>query len=160
MAYSDSDLLHALYLADVHWQQIVHHVLSDVTVEACGLLGGVGRQVLRVFPVPNVASDPTKAYLVEPHEQIRVFLTLEELNMDLVGIYHSHPPGSRTDPSPTDLVQWYYSDAVYVIVVPSVENKIVSLRAFVRGEEGLAEVAVIVSPDASESRNVAQSQGL
>jgi proteasome lid subunit RPN8/RPN11 len=51
---------------------------------------------------------------MDPGEQIRAMLSLEEDGWDLVAIYHSHPTGTIL-PSKTDVDEAFYPEAVQII---------------------------------------------
>jgi proteasome lid subunit RPN8/RPN11 len=83
--------------------RILAHVQAEWPLEACGLLGGMGRRVLQVYPVRNELASPVR-YRVHPEDLIRVVQELESRGWELVGIYHSHPHGPPV-PSPTDVAR-------------------------------------------------------
>jgi len=93
------------------------HVLQQAPLEACGLIGGYqDKGVYRaelVIPTKNLLQSLTH-YQIDPQEQINAFEKFERAGMDLVAIYHSHPSGPA-QPSPTDIAQAYYPEAVYLI---------------------------------------------
>ncbi len=134
-----------LILPEQHLARVAAQVLDSLPLESCGLMGGTHRRVIEVFPVPNVAKYPESSYLMEPHEQVRVMLLLEARRWELVAIYHSHPPGARSDPSPSDLAQATYPGVPYIIVVPDESGGIASLRAFLLDDpREPVEVPVVV----------------
>ena len=53
-------------------------------------------------------------YRMEPLEQLAAFEAIDAQGWQLVGIYHSHPAGPE-QPSPTDIAEAYYPEAVYLI---------------------------------------------
>jgi proteasome lid subunit RPN8/RPN11 len=91
------------------------HVKERSPEEACGLLAGLGDEVQAVYPVTNALHSPVR-FRMEPAEQLKAFLEIEERGLELVGIYHSHPNGPDM-PSPTDVKEAYYPEVVYVIVI-------------------------------------------
>lgn len=97
-------------------QRILTHVQAEWPLEACGLLGGIGRQVLAVYPTRNELASPVR-YRVHPEDLIRVIRELEARGWELVGIYHSHPHGPPA-PSAIDVAEAYYPEAIYVIAAP------------------------------------------
>lgn len=105
--------------------------------EVCGLLGGVGTQVKAVFQTPNAHPDPTSGYQVDGQSLINILNILDQNGWDLIAIYHSHPPGQRTDPSPTDVRQSYYPDSLYVIVAPDHDGDSINIRAFAIANKGI-----------------------
>jgi proteasome lid subunit RPN8/RPN11 len=90
--------------------------------EVCGILGGRDGAVSQVFPVRNTADqvdadsgvfrdrDSGAAtggrrpvhYYMDPRDQLRVYNQLDELELDVVGYYHSHTH-TEARPSPTDI---------------------------------------------------------
>ncbi len=128
-------------------EAISSHVRAGFPEEVCGLMGGVGGVVREVFPVPNVAAEPRTSFFMEGQRLYDVLALLEKRGWDLVAIYHSHPPGCRTDPSPSDLGQAYYPDTLHVIIVPDQEGEIASLRAFAIVAGRAVEVPIRILPD-------------
>mgnify|MGYP005847894877 CR=1 FL=1 len=140
-----------LHLRAAHVQRVMQHVCTGLPLEVCGLMGGVGREVREVFPVPNVAKNPRVSYYMDPQEQIRILGLIERRGWELVAIYHSHPPGARTDPSPSDVAQAYWTGVVYVIVVPDTAGEIASLRAFLIDQpSSVVEIPIAIEPEASK----------
>ncbi len=137
-----------LYLRVEDARRILAHVQAEWPLEACGLLGGIGRQVLAVYPTRNELASPVR-YRVHPEDLIRVIQELEARGWELVGIYHSHPHGPPA-PSATDVAEAYYPEAVYVIAAP-VQGEW-RLRAF-RIVDGAAwEVSIqIIEPESFRS---------
>jgi proteasome lid subunit RPN8/RPN11 len=83
--------------------------------ECCGVLGGRGEAVERVFPVRNEAPLPRSRYEMAPAELWAARRRARAEGLDVLGFYHSHP---RTPPVPStyDIERAYYPEAVYVIV--------------------------------------------
>lgn len=95
------------------WEQMRAHVDEAAPEEACGLLGGLGGTVMAVFPVENADHSPVR-FRMEPHAQVRLMMEIERRGWELLGIYHSHPAGPGA-PSPTDIREAYYPEAIHVI---------------------------------------------
>lgn len=81
-------------------EALYDHARKGVPEEVCGLLAGRrdaadGAHVVeRVFPVRNAHPRPVGEYLLDPQEQLRITLHVEdELGLEIVGFYHSHPAG-------------------------------------------------------------------
>jgi len=96
-----------------HWEQMLEHVIRQLPLEACGLVAGQDGFSREVFPIANALSSPVR-FRMSPEQQIKVFLELDELGWDLLGIYHSHPDGPPI-PSPTDIAESAYPDTVSLI---------------------------------------------
>jgi len=95
-------------------QAILEHCDREYPNEACGILAGRGSRVEKVYSLKSERPSPT-SYQIDSQEQFRVFREMREAEMDLVGIYHSHPSG-QPYPSSTDVELAFYPEAVYVIV--------------------------------------------
>lgn len=115
-----------LLMSRSHWGKMQAHVAQKYPVEACGLLAGVNKKVLSVFPVTNTLNSQTR-YRMDAQEQLKVFLHIEKRNWDLIGIYHSHPAGPPF-PSRTDIDEAYYPGIAQLIWV--FDEQIWTCRAF------------------------------
>lgn len=82
------------------WNAMRAQVDAHAPLEACGLLAGKNDSVEAVLPVTNRAQSPVR-FRMDPAEQLRAFNWMEANELDLLGIFHSHPAGpataSRTD---------------------------------------------------------------
>lgn len=103
-----------LYLSERHVRAMVEHARREAPNEACGLLAGKGEQVERVYSLTNADHSPT-TYRLDPGEQYRAFVEIDECGWEMVGIYHSHTH-TPAYPSPTDIEQAYFPEAVYLVL--------------------------------------------
>lgn len=133
----------SLHLAVADYDAICRQVVSHPFVEVCGLLGGVGGEVRRVYPVSNVAAAPAVSYYMDPLEQLTALKDIDRLGLDLVGVYHSHPVEGPPTPSPTDISRALGRTLAYLILVPGVEG-VESCRAFRLLHRLFEEIPVIV----------------
>ncbi|HEV3494740.1 MAG TPA: M67 family metallopeptidase, partial [Actinomycetes bacterium] len=78
-----------LRIYDDHYQALVAHARAEYPNEACALLAGRDGSVERVYTLPNAEASPT-FYVVEPKAQLRAMTEMDDLGLDLVGIFHSH----------------------------------------------------------------------
>ncbi len=101
-------------LAKQHLLEMVAHAQEEAPLEACGVLAGSEGRVTRLYRARNAARSPL-SYRLEPEEQFRIFVDIEQRGWEILGIYHSHP-ASPPVPSSLDLNQAYYPDAVYFVV--------------------------------------------
>jgi len=95
-----------LILTRNHWQAMRHHVARLAPLEACGLLAGKNDRVEVKLGVRNADRSPVR-FRMEARAQWRAFRRIEDLGLELVGIYHSHPNGPQ-HPSPTDVAEAMY----------------------------------------------------
>jgi proteasome lid subunit RPN8/RPN11 len=83
-------------IAEEPWRQMVQHARATYPNECCGaMLGTVGdgrKQVVIALPLENASAGPQHArYELRPADLLHAEREARKQNMDLVGIYHSHP---------------------------------------------------------------------
>ena len=101
-----------LILSQSHWQEMLDHVDRQVPLEGCGLLAGKNERVEKVILVRNQAQSPAR-FVMDPDEQLQAFNWIEARELDLLGIFHSHPAGPETA-SVTDIAEAAY-EVVHLI---------------------------------------------
>jgi proteasome lid subunit RPN8/RPN11 len=87
--------------------------------EGCGLIvgdriAGDGGRAVRWVPLRNASASPFR-YELDPTDLLRVTLEAETRAEELWAIVHSHV-ASPARPSPTDVRQSFYPDALYLLV--------------------------------------------
>jgi proteasome lid subunit RPN8/RPN11 len=119
---------------------IAAHAREAQPLECCGmLLGAVGR-IEESVPARNLADAPNR-FLIDPRDHIAARRTARGRGLAVVGFYHSHPH-TPAWPSPTDVAEATYADAVYLIV--SLAGGAAEARLF-RIEQGMAiEVPLVL----------------
>src|SRR5215213_7840636 len=85
-----------LEIDDDHYAALVAHAKAGYPNEACALLAGRDGSVERVYALPNAEASPT-FYVVEPKAQLRAMTAMDDLGLDLVGIFHSHVADDALD---------------------------------------------------------------
>jgi proteasome lid subunit RPN8/RPN11 len=103
-------------------QFIINHAEKAYPEECCGFLLGVNtdeRRILRALLVPNANKlDRGRRYNIDPIEIIRADEIAQKSNLEVIGVYHSHP-GAPPRPSQVDLENaWPW----YTYLVVAVEN--------------------------------------
>jgi [CysO sulfur-carrier protein]-S-L-cysteine hydrolase len=120
--------------------RIVAQARDEAPNECCGIIGARDGRAAAVFPVRNAAASPLR-YEMEPREQLRVFEQLDDADLEVGAIYHSHTR-SAPEPSQTDINLAFYPDALYVIVgVAGAEDDVRAWR-IVDGQVSAAPLAV------------------
>lgn len=119
-----------------YWQAMQAHVAAEAPLEACGLLAGTGSTILKVYCLENELRSPTR-FRIAPRAQLEAFEGIEAQGMQLLAIYHSHPEGP-SQPSPTDIAEAFYSEALHVIWSRAEGQW--DCRAFRIGADGASEV--------------------
>ncbi len=83
---------------------IVEHSESTFPTEACGVLLGTIeddiKKVTIVFPTANLL-ESEDSYQINPQEQLDIYTKADELSLEVLGYYHSHPYWPA-QPSSTD----------------------------------------------------------
>jgi proteasome lid subunit RPN8/RPN11 len=133
--------------------EITKHAADDYPQECCGVLLGLRqadvRHVLQTVRCRNVHPSPSARYTIDPPELIIVQRDARDLQMEIIGFYHSHPE-HPAQWSTTDLEQAHWEGCSYLII--SVERRLTTAaRSFVLDiandrrtfiEEALIEAAV------------------
>jgi proteasome lid subunit RPN8/RPN11 len=94
---------------------LLTHARAELPNEACGLLSGTaGDGMATTFhPARNAEASPLR-YSVHPDDLVRITFAIEDAGEDLVATFHSHTR-SPAVPSPTDLREAMYPDAIYLV---------------------------------------------
>ncbi len=132
----------SLKLSRALLEDLLEQARRSLPNECCGLLGGQGREVTRIFPGTNALASPV-AYEIPSRELFELFRRLRAEKLELVGIYHSHPSGENA-PSARDLERAYYPEVAYVIFSPNPAQPR-PLRAFLLADGTMEELAVEVT---------------
>ena len=103
----------ALELTAALVEQMRRHVIETAPLEACGLVAGQAGCAQAVYPITNELHSPVR-YRMDPRQQLAAFEHIEEQGWELLVIYHSHPNGPPV-PSPTDVAEAYYPEALHLI---------------------------------------------
>ena len=98
---------------------IVAHARAAVPNEACGIIvgdrpaadGGVAR---RWVPLRNAFASPAR-YAIDPDDLLRLTIETDDADEAFWAIVHSHV-ASPARPSPTDVRESHYPDALYILV--------------------------------------------
>lgn len=85
--------------------------------ECCGLLAGSNGIISAIFPARNAHANPATGYEIAPQELFRLMKEIRAKQLQLMGIYHSHPHGENR-PSRTDIAHAFYPDTPYFILSP------------------------------------------
>jgi len=114
-------------------EEIVAHAREEAPNECCGIVAGKDGRALRLYRAVNVERSPHR-YDIGPEELYRIHSEVESQGWEFVAIYHSHP-ASEAFPSPVDVAEAYWPDAVYLIVSLA-DARAPEIKAF-RVEKGI-----------------------
>ena len=115
---------------------MVGHAQRTAPAECCGVLVGAGDRVIEAVPATNLSPDPNR-FLLDPKAHIAAERDARGRGLAVVGFYHSHPH-SAAQPSPTDIAESSYAEALHVIV--SLAQPEPALGVFRIGGEGVTDV--------------------
>jgi proteasome lid subunit RPN8/RPN11 len=93
---------------------VIAHARSEFPNEACGLLASENGTIVRFYPMRNAEASPV-TYRMDPQDQLKAMMDIDDRGWDLGAVYHSHTR-TRAYPSPTDVKLAFYTDSLYVIV--------------------------------------------
>jgi proteasome lid subunit RPN8/RPN11 len=83
------------------YDEIVAHARTEAPNECCGLIASLDGSAVAVHRAVNQAASPLR-YEVDPGEQYRLMMAIEDAGQELGAIYHSHTR-SAPYPSQTDI---------------------------------------------------------
>jgi [CysO sulfur-carrier protein]-S-L-cysteine hydrolase len=106
-------MIQTLTLSRTLLNEMISYVDQRVPFEACGLLAGHNDQAELMIGVLNQAQSPVR-FVMDPYEQLRAFDWIDAHELDLIGIFHSHPTGPGTV-SATDIAEAAYP-VVHIIL--------------------------------------------
>ena len=96
------------------YDEIVAHAQADAPNECCGMIASRNGDAVKVYRAANAAASPLR-YEIDGAEQYRIQTEIDDSDLDLGAIYHSHTR-SAPYPSQTDINLAFYPNALYVIV--------------------------------------------
>ncbi len=111
---------------------IIAHARQEAPQECCGVLIGSAQRIERSRRARNLLSSTTR-YLIDPEDQFAAIRLARELDLAVVGFYHSHP-ASPPEPSESDLAEAEYPGHWYLIVNPGDPRLPAQVRGFVLHE--------------------------
>jgi len=109
------------------WNTLLAEARRAPELECCGLLAGCGGVISSALPARNALASATE-FDIAPSELFELFRRMRALELEHLGIYHSHPTGENA-PSPSDIAQAYYPEAAYFILSTGI-NARKPVRAF------------------------------
>lgn len=127
-------------------QELIDAARAALPNEACGLLvsdgyAADGASPMRYIPLRNAADSPYR-YMIDPQEQLHVWLELEEAAEVPWAIVHSHV-ASPAVPSATDVGLAFFPDSLYVIC--SLAEDTPTVRAWSIRDGAVSEVQLAVA---------------
>ncbi len=119
---------------------LVAHAREEAPNECCGMIAARDGRAVAVHRAVNAAASPLR-YEIEPQDQYRIEMAIDDAGLDLGAIYHSHTRSAAV-PSQTDINLAFYPDAIYVIVGVKESEPEVRAWTIVDGKVAPAELDV------------------
>lgn len=121
-------------------QEMIAQAKEEAPYEACGVIAGQEGRAVKLYQTAN-ADHSKRTYRLEPEEQYKIFIEMEEKGWELWGIYHSHPT-IPAYPSARDIEQAYFPEALYLIVSLAQEEAEIKGFRIVGGEVREEELVI------------------
>ena len=126
--------------------ELLNHLKEEYPYEACGILaGGISsdgvKEVGKVYRMTNI-DKTAESFLMDPKEQFKVMKDMRESNLEMAGIYHSHPE-TPARPSARDVSMAFYPEVSYVIV-SLVDIDKPAAKSFLISKDGIREEEINV----------------
>lgn len=137
--------MNSFYLAPEHLDSMVAQARSEASHEICGLIAGTGNQANRIIPISNRSPNPQTCYEADAVELFRALREIEASNLELLGMYHSHPSSSAML-STEDIQQARLNYPGKVQVVLSLESTSAKLRAWRVHRDWIDTLEIVTNP--------------
>ena len=123
------------------YDQMIEHALAEAPNECCGMVASRDGEAVAVHRAVNAAASPLR-YEIDGAEQYRIQMEIDDADLELGAIYHSH---TRTDPYPsqTDINLAFYPDAFYLIVGVA-DPRAPQLRGYTIRDGRVSEAELVV----------------
>ncbi len=121
-------------------ERMIAQAKEEAPYEACGIIAGKEGRPVKLYRTANAEHSPT-TYRLEPEEQYRIFIEMEEKGWELWAIYHSHP-AFPPYPSARDIKMAYFPEALYLIVSLAQEEPEIRAFRIVEGEVREEELSI------------------
>ena len=113
--------------------ECVAHARETAPDECCGVLLGLGGEIVAAIRARNAAPDPATRFWIDPADHFAARRIARERGLEVVGFYHSHP-ASAPEPSARDVAEFSsYAGHLYAIVSLRGEPAEVGLFRFIDG---------------------------
>jgi len=121
-------------------EHIIAQAKEETPYEACGIIAGKEGKAVKLYRTVN-AEQSTTTYRLEPEEQYRIFVEMEEKGWELWAVYHSHP-AFPAYPSARDIEMAYFPESLYLIVSLAQEEPEIRAFRIVEGEVREEELSI------------------
>jgi proteasome lid subunit RPN8/RPN11 len=123
-------------ITDAQLKQIYAHAKETYPHECCGFLLGIfdNAQVTQVRRATNLNQERTDRFEFDPKEYMQVQLEADDAELDIIGIYHSHPNWPPI-PSQTDMASAF--ENIFYLIASVHEGMPLNTNVWQLADEGL-----------------------
>ena len=111
---------------------IFTHAHEDAPIEACGYIAGENEEVKKYYRLKNMDRSE-EHFSFEPKEQFETIKAIRAENMEIKGVYHSHPL-TPARPSKEDIRLAYDPTISYVIASLADDKETIKSFKIIDGE--------------------------
>lgn len=122
--------------------EIISHCREVYPKEACGILGGRGDTVKKVYRAVNV-DDSSVTFRIEPFQILK---SLKKDGLEMIAVYHSHPH-AKAYPSAIDVERASepYSTYVSIYMIVSLVQGEPEVSVFAIKDRDIREMELIIA---------------
>ena len=122
------------------YDEMIAHAVAEAPNECCGMIASRDGQAVELHRAVNKAASPLR-YEIDGAEQSRIQMAIDDAELELGAIYHSHTRSAPL-PSQTDINLAFYPDALYVII--GLAGDAPDVRAWTIRDGKVDEAALVV----------------
>lgn len=122
--------------------KLMHTAQLSPTAEICGLMSARDGVPHAIYPIDNVAEDPTRAFELDAQQHIDAQRAIREAGESLLAVYHSHPT-APAEPSDLDWDGMGTPEALLLIVSLNTKG-VLQTRGWRATDVGFDEVTLTV----------------
>lgn len=122
--------------------KLMHTAQLSPTAEVCGLMSAKDGIPHALYPIDNVADDPTQRFELDAQQHIDAQRSIREAGETLLAVYHSHPT-APAEPSDLDWDGLGVPEALLLIVSLNTKG-VLQTRGWRATDSGFEEVTLTV----------------
>ncbi|MBR9812775.1 M67 family metallopeptidase [bacterium] len=122
--------------------KLMHTAQLSPTAEVCGLMSAKDGIPYALYPIDNVADDPTQRFELDAQQHIDAQRSIREAGETLLAVYHSHPT-APAEPSDLDWDGLGVPEALLLIVSLNTKG-VLQTRGWRATDSGFEEVTLTV----------------
>lgn len=124
--------------------EMIEWMRENIPLEACGILVGKDGIIDEFIKMENIAKSE-KFFEMDPLELMKVFDQVDNLNKEVIGIFHSHPI-TEPYPSKTDLERNEIIDHL-IFVISSLRTGSPEIKAYTIKNKDIREIPIEIIQD-------------